>query len=304
VGNPELGGFSHAFRIHKGMSKKLTVFRNDLVRFSGSIGVSGMLVDADNVPLPHVRVQCSTHRRLFAEEKEFEAKTDDFGRFTLQGLKPGPWNVTCTLKGDRRHTFHNIRIPDTEEQPFSLLLRLPSGTLSALLVDAVSGLPIHNASGECWVHIISMDHRPSAVKLRLDSGNRLIASGVPPGRCTLYVHAMGYFGYNSKPIRVPEDGVLDLGRIPLKPSGFLDLKVTDRAGNPAGICRAYCNGICIGRRTQDQKRIADHHRLYWRLPTGEVKIRVEPYGCTPKEQFVNLLPGEPVELHMVVDRDD
>ncbi|MEW6742151.1 MAG: carboxypeptidase-like regulatory domain-containing protein [Planctomycetota bacterium] len=122
--------------------------------------------------------------------------------------------------------------------------------------------------------------------------------GIPAGRFKLQAMARFYHPHDTREFSVGEGGSVDLGRLGLEPCGSLILSVTGEAGSSIDTYRAVIGGK-DGPRWRRQT-LSDNRQLCDQLPTGRVPLEISAEGFKTHKQEVELRPGEPTELAIVL----
>ncbi|MEZ6017301.1 MAG: carboxypeptidase-like regulatory domain-containing protein [Planctomycetota bacterium] len=172
------------------------------------------------------------------------SRTDAFGRFSVGDLRAGRWVVDVFASGFERfsaapHDFGGDLVPGdggfsvdvpTEGELVMVLTRAapePRGAVSGELValgtdDAVLGVQVDGLGRGAL----------------LLEGARFRAVGVPVGTARFVVSAPGFERTSLPEVEVTADRVTDLGRIELRPSTRLTLRIVDADGEPVRGARA------------------------------------------------------------------
>ena len=151
--------------------------------------ISGSVIDAQTgLPIPNVQVRAGIDGEDIAW-----TDTDSNGSFTLTGLPDGVIEVVAERRRgylEQRTTFSISGTPPVEGIDFGLRL---GATISGIVVDAVTGLPIVDVD----INAEPVDDGPGGYA-QTDFNGRYTMEGLAPGAYSMRVeaHNQGYFdGY-------------------------------------------------------------------------------------------------------------
>ncbi|MFL5357846.1 carboxypeptidase regulatory-like domain-containing protein [Archangium sp.] len=165
--------------------------------------LEGLVVDESGAAVTGALVSVSSAAsawpRRYGDELGYERVTDAEGRFSVEDLAPGKYDVTARLMG-----LAPGQLRDVEAGRTDLLLRLSQGTrLVGTVRDGATGKPVPSFS-------LGVDtrrgplQRESFVQLSfIDAQGRYSVSGVPPGSYLVQVAAHGYAPAEAT-VEVPE----------------------------------------------------------------------------------------------------
>ncbi len=217
------------------------------------------------------------------------AFSDRFGRFTVQGLAPGPHRVTARAKGFR----------PLDERSGAPIVDVGAATEPLRLVLQPTPPPLRGAAAGEVVVFGSDDPVPGLRFDGLADGALLLdgalfrAVGLPVGKARLVAAAPGFETQALPECDVVADRTVDLGRIALRPATALTVRVEDSNGTVVRGARVRLERIAATRpglprrldvpetRTPGRHRLENVPRTTWRLAVdhgtlgvhrGEVQI--------------------------------
>lgn len=228
--------------------------------------------------------------------------TDDDGLFAADGLQPGKWIASLLAADDDRALWsRHFTIPVKPDNPHELRLIVPEGTVSGTLVNGVTGDALE---GEDFAWVAKALKAGTYIYWSKAEGptpdGRFTVLGVPEEDCYVSVMATGFWRYESKAFHHPGAGDIDLGRVMLDPCGVLKLVVKNPEGDPITPCLVYLDGC---REFPDKKRLAtDGILAFDSLQFGMTRLEIKSLGFRSWEEFVDLPPGKPLELEIILER--
>jgi len=284
--------------IFAGQTSSIEIKRNELAAPSSeTITVSGTLKRPSGEPVADARIYFYGHAVPDVDEnlKFLHVTTAADGSFEKRGFKPGQWSVTGRLADGGEPSFPGLVIPTGANDPFPCHLVLPDGTITARLVDKLTGEAFGADGPKWWVFL--RDARTGRGAGELNGGHqgpqfRLV--GIPAGEYIVVVRANGYVENKSDPFRLDEGRNLDLGTIAMDTGGVLIVDVIDQTGSRTEEFRVYCDGL-------NQRRdstLDDGRYKYIGLPLGEVLIEVSSPGHQTARKKISLAVGFPYELQV------
>lgn len=303
----ERGVYERTFQITPDETTPLVLNTPSLVFFEGAVTLEAVLTRRDGSPVAGAYLMVDPSRVPRKPGDKFRAlrgETDAEGRFSLEGLKPGKWKVWASLPDGASVEFPYLDVPAQPEDPFRLDLVLPEGSVRGTFHDARTGLPFDENGPEWHVHvqethiIVNVDGTQFACRDNGKGGSRFNLKGVRAGDFIFVLDVAGYFEYRSSRFRFSDGQNLDMGAIPLKPCGVLDLDVVDESGKPVKHYRVYCNG-------EENTYWMNYwfNRRWDKLPLGDVEVRVCARGYKDETITVHLEPGKPEEAKVVMEAE-
>lgn len=165
-------------------------------------GLAGRVVDSRSVPVPGALVSVRTAARayptVFGDFMGYEALTDAEGRFTVEGLEPGTYDITARQMG-----LAPARLTDVAAGRRDLSLTLSQGTkLVGTVRDAASGAPVVSFSVGVMLKVGPLQRESFTQLSFIDPGGRYELAGLPVGSYVVQVAAPGYAPSES-PVEVP-----------------------------------------------------------------------------------------------------
>ena len=299
-----LGVVQRELVVVQGQTTDVLVLRADLAEDADFTSVAGSLTHASGAPIAAawLHFYASDVADLSPQQRFVNCGTDERGRFTADGFKPGRWTVGARLPDGGEPDFPDLVIPPLPPDPFSLDLVLPGGRVGGTLFDDVTGEPFADDGPMWWVFLKDVGSGGTVAELQgWHKGRRFELVGVPPGEYRLLVMARGYADHESAPFTLGEGQQLDLGPLRLKPAGVLDLLVEDTDGNPIGSFDVLCAGSVVPGHTRElleSGRVRVH-----RLPLGRVTVLLRARGFRDGELSLELVAGAPAEARAVLERE-
>ncbi|HET9452091.1 MAG TPA: carboxypeptidase regulatory-like domain-containing protein [Aggregicoccus sp.] len=156
------------------------------------LALAGVVVDAGGQPVAGARVDARSSAQRFpqryGDELGYQAAADEQGRFVLEGLPQGYYDVAAQLSG-----LTPARLKDVVTGRTDLRLVLTEGaTLSGRVRDAVSGEPLPSFTVVVSQRVGALQREPVAELTVLDPGGRYRVAGLPAGRHEVEVVAAGH----------------------------------------------------------------------------------------------------------------
>lgn len=297
-----LGFLERSFDVVHGETVDVVIHRNDLVPRLPALTVNGSVQATDRSPMSRLRLRFQA-RNVAGLDEEGQSRfcvTNEEGLFSLPGLRSGRWEVCALLDAGREIRFPDLVIPESARDVFDLNLLFPSGEVSGRLFDEKTGAPFLDFAPRWWIGL--QDIVTSREVFRIEGGRTGSAfelKGVPAGRYRLNIVALGYFDFSSSVFQLEAGQTLDLGRISLAPCGVLDITVFDRAGDPILSPHLSVEGKIM---TEESRQYLGPGRYrYYKMPVDPAWIVVEADGYSPGQCMIDLDPGTPHAIEMVLD---
>lgn len=212
------------FHVTRGKVSRLEFNRYDLTSGLGFTRVEGRVTLSDGSSFPGARINFR-HVAAEGEHKEegnLQCKTNSSGRFEVERLFPGKWEVILYWKNRamRRGGFTHYYLDDCiipENPPHQMAYKcvLPASRITATLYSDLNNRPLLEEDGT-WTLLArekSSDRR--LLTMRNFLGSKLQITGLRAGEFYFEIMINGSVGYKSEPIPLVEGQHLDLGRIRL-----------------------------------------------------------------------------------------
>ncbi len=294
-----MGYMQQSFEVLPDQTTEIRIKRDSVDACEDFISLTGTVYKPNGLPEGGIllRFNAASVPRLPEENRYLRVRTDDGGQYTLQGFRPGRWQVSAELAMGGRAYFPELWIPPDADDPLVFDLSLPVSVVSGSLYDGLNGIPITNNHPRTWeasLRDVKRDEKASKYS-GTDGSNRFRLACLNEGDYELIVDAEGYDYFKSGAFRVAEGQDLYMGDIQLQPCGLLDLEVLDESLVPIERIEVTCDGTRIYSADTIQGK-----RRYDKLPTGTVTITVDAKGHFEKAITVKLLPGRPVERRIVL----
>ena len=299
-----LGRAEKSFLIVAGKTTEVDFFPSDFTTLRADFTVEGTVCWTGGDPLRGAQVILRGLRLLGPDRKRLlKATTDGEGRFSLQKAVAGRWEVEAALPGGERKICPSLEISGDGPSRVPLEIVLPRGAVSGTLVNGRTGKPLDAGSSPWRALLLSAEKKYDADYwtaslagkegwlVRIDgagSGARLGLAGVAAGTYVLRIQAEDYFDYVSGPIVVGEGEKVELGAIPLEPSGIVIVDAVD----PRGAAVKYLWVDFPDVEPSPRERVLCEGRMkFWQVPFGEHKIDVGAGSFKDLVTTVTVRPG-------------
>ncbi|HEX8821700.1 MAG TPA: carboxypeptidase regulatory-like domain-containing protein [Archangium sp.] len=240
--------------------------------------LAGRVVGGDGAAVPGARVSvvsaASAWPRGYGDELGYGTLTDAEGRFVVEGLEPGTYDVTARLMGLAPGELRDVATGRED-----LVLKLAWGaTLAGTVSEAANGKPVPSFSLGVSTRRGPLQRVPFAQHAFIDARGHYELAGVPPGSYVVQVAASGY-APSERVVEVPEGAS---GPVTADFSLTRGAKLTGRvveegSGQPLARARIAIEGLGVpGALTLRYDALSDAKGGFSLdgLPTGELSLFV------------------------------
>ncbi len=293
----DVGSIERTVRIDRDSIIEMAISREDFDPSSRILAVAGTIVFSDGSPIEGAAVDFSASDipGLAEEESEFSGKTDETGRFVVDGFRPGSWNVRIGVPGMGTDHLPKVVIPENSPNPFVYNATVFRGKVvgrvypDPAVIDILAGTRISFHVNLKQVETGNRVGRSGYASPGEDGGRPFEVSFVPPGHYTLDAGGTAHARYKSPAFSIGEDETVELPPIMLELTDAVILKVTDTAGEDLENVRIkfldlepYFRGIYL----------SSSIRFYPndQLPPGPTKVRISARGHKEKELTLTRSP--------------
>jgi len=298
-----LGFLQKTVELAAGDTAEVVLRRDELDLFSGEVSVEGRLARADG------SASAGTWLSFYGRDipghgrRTLEGKTDRDGRFNIPGLRPGEWRVRVKppASGSGMVILPPLIVPNPPSDPVRLDLVLPEGEITGGLYDKERGGAAQGSESDHWsvsVTRVSNDqYVAEATYMMPDNTFRL--TGIPQGEFRLQIWVPGYEYCVSPAFEHSGSGVVDPGKIMLRPCGRLRLEVTDPAGEPIAQYALNVAGQEVHRWRGGP--LSEAEAEFDGLSLGTVEVQIIASGYASWVRTVTFEPGRPYRLKAVLE---
>jgi hypothetical protein len=236
------------------------------------------VVDGGGVAVPGVLVSVETAAsawpRKYGDPLGYETLTDAEGRFSVEGLESGVYDVTARLMG-----LAPGELRDVASGRKDLVLKLSQGArLAGTVRDAATGKPVPSFTLGVDTKRGPIQREPFAQLAFINAQGRYELAGVPPGSYVVQVAAHGYAPSEAN-VGVTEgvSGPVTTDFSLSRGSSMTGRVVEDGSGKPLERARIFVEGLGIGGALSvryDALTDARGHFTLDGLPPGEVSLFV------------------------------
>jgi len=196
--------------------------------------ISGWVIDEWGNGIPSARVRAEAPDLAVepgGKGPTARTRSEDFGRFELEGLPEGPWLVRADATG-----YEASREPVTALAPGDTALELVLKRRPPLERVAVYGEAVM-LDGSAPPSLVVSNLRGGSLTRE---GTDFRLSGVRPGRLRFELRAAGCVPHQLGPFDLPPGSEFDLGLLEFEPAGSLTLYVRSKTkvGKPLGRFKA------------------------------------------------------------------
>ncbi|MBF5042532.1 MULTISPECIES: carboxypeptidase regulatory-like domain-containing protein [Myxococcaceae] len=278
------------------------------------VALAGQVVDARGQPVGGALVTAHSSARRFptryGDELGYQASTDEQGRFALEGVREGSYDLDAQAEG-----LAPGRLDDVAAGRADLRLVLAEGALlTGRVRDAASGAPLPSFSVAVSQAVGPLRREGVAEQTVLDPEGRYRVAGVPSGELVVEVAAPGHAPAEAR-VQVPEGakgpltadfalepGARLTGTVVERDSGkpLADARVSLESGQGGGALSVRLDartdasgafaleGLAPGRATLVASLAGHHTRLLSGVPVergqASAPVRIELTATKPGEE--------------------
>ena len=266
-----------------------------VLRLQARTSVAGTLTDADGTPL-------TAHWVCIVEPDQpglwvRQARTDEAGRFTLDGVPDGAKAIEVRTPSPFEHP-PLLFVPWPEgPEPFELVVpdaQLPTGSVEFVVVDE-AGAPIPGA--ECWLGHAELNWGKQFFTDEAGGGR---FEGLVAGSYRLRVASATLVEAEPPVFEIAAEDALDLGTLVLRAGGMLDLTLT--CSDPA-VEEVFAYGELVSMDAGPNVSLSSANGRIQTglLPPGEYLVRLSGHTLARKELRVRIEAGETTRRALELD---
>ena len=198
---------------------------------------TGRIVDPDGfaVPFAYLRLERAKSRG----RESTSDRADAFGRFEIDRLNPGTWDVRAWAEGYDDIGRNELTVELPYEGEYELVLEPEPIEATASLNFEV----VHGGTGRSVPGLRVNGTRGGVVQL---NGRQVDVRGIRPGRTRLRVQAEGFTSVDLPRVDLLPGGHRDLGRVELFPSAEARITVRDPEGKHVGKASVILEPLPLG----------------------------------------------------------
>jgi hypothetical protein len=226
------------------------------------------------------------------------------GEFKVAGMLPGEYEATGQTWGQNGNSSVKAKVTVREGTNPELILRLPAGVVSGVVVDP-AGTPVEGAS----VGLSSSTPRTGDDSYLQYSSNLVSESdgtfrfeGVTPGTYGLTARKDGVgFALESGIQVAAGDGKVENLKVVLKKDGGTLVSVALDIETGRGIPEAWCHlSNAQGRYPHGATRKSDGTMTIENIPEGTYNVQVSSFGYSAEDKQVEIRKGETTRMESVL----
>ncbi|MHC4377669.1 MAG: carboxypeptidase regulatory-like domain-containing protein [Planctomycetota bacterium] len=195
--------------------------------------LAGRVVDPDGFAVPYAYV------RLERERNSSNDRADAFGRFEIDDLSPGRWQVRAWTEGYDDIGRNELTVELPYEGEYELVLEPEPIQPTA----SVNFEVVHGGTGKTVPGLRVDGTRGGVVQL---NGRQVDVRGIRPGRTRLRVQAEGFSSVDLPRVDLLPGGHRDLGRVELFPAAEARVTVRDPEGKHVGKASGILEPLPVG----------------------------------------------------------
>jgi hypothetical protein len=198
---------------------------------------SGRIVDPDGfaVPFAYLRLERAKSRG----RESTSDRADAFGRFEIDRLNPGTWEVRAWSEGYDDIGRNELTVELPYEGEYELVLEPEPIQPTA----SVNFEVVHGGTGKTVPGLRVDGTRGGVVQL---NGRQVDVRGIRPGRTRLRVQAEGFSSVDLPRVDLLPGGHRDLGRVELFPAAEARVTVRDPEGKHVGKASVILEPLPVG----------------------------------------------------------
>lgn len=314
------GFLEKRFEVLPGRMEEVAIFKDQFPLSLGSMKVAGQLTCLCESLLEKLKggklvfkpcwSELEGLKPFFGMEEEIGAEIDAQGRFELDDLPPGRWEVEgITENGDRISLPEQV-VPLDSSGVSTLDVAVPLGSVSGILVDEGTGKALGNGGPDwtlslydreilarfdpCVIYFSNPFEDLNPVRRVHGVGDRFLLDGVRGGNYFLLADVEGYEKHLVEFVPLAEGQELDIGEVILKPCAAFRLEITLRGEQPLGTFFVTIDGMEYA--SSDPcgpvKKKSDSLYLCDRIPSGHIEVKVGKEGYKTERFDLYLDPGD------------